>query len=103
MADSVLHGKRSDGPVTGCDATGPVLVGNKEEKDGNKVPGNIMEVRLDAGGGAEAFPDAPGGGGGGAAMRRLGGMERCRDSVPITAENIAGSGRVCNGDKVSCW
>ncbi len=100
LADGVLHGARLDGPVAGWNAAGPEAVG-KEEKDGDRVPGDVVEVRSDARAGTETLPYPPGRSGRVAAMLRLTGMERCCDSAPITAENISGW-RVSKRHEVAC-
>lgn len=50
VTDSVLHGARSNGPVTAChcvrcDRSRMIWVG-KQEKDGDEVPGNVLKGRL---------------------------------------------------------
>lgn len=65
----------------------------KEEQEGDRVTWEeILEVRADPRGGAEALPDAPGGRNQvPQRMQRAVGMEHCCDSAPVTAEVIAGS------------
>ena len=101
MADGVFHRARLNGSFAGCDAAGPVLL-SKEEQERNVVPGNILEIGLNGESGTKPFPDAPGCRGRIAPLRRLAGMERCRDSAPATFENIAGSW-VSNVLEVSWW
>ena len=79
------------GPVAGCDAAGPVAVG-EEEKDGDGVPGDIVVVSTDARADAKTLPSPPDRSGRVAAMHRLTGMERGCDSTPITAEIILDGG-----------
>lgn len=77
--------------MTGSEASRAILMG-EEEEEGDRVARDIGENGADAGGGTKTFPEAPGRGCGIAPMRRLlVGVERCRNSVPVSAERISGA------------
>jgi hypothetical protein len=72
MADGVLHCLGSNGPIAGCNTTGPVLVG-KEEQDMDGVTWDILQIEVYASLHSKAIRD---GGVGVTTMCRLMGMER---------------------------
>jgi hypothetical protein len=85
MAEGVLHCARADGFYTGRDGSGAVTLREQEEnRDG--VGMDVLQVGPDSLCGAELLPNEPRARGRGVAMERLMGIERCRNSAPITAE-----------------
>lgn len=72
------------------------------EHDGDGIAGQVEEVRTDPFVGAEKISDAAlGGHGPVAATRRLVGIERCRESAPVTVEAMIAGSRCSNLQEVA--
>ncbi len=82
----VFHCARADKVAAGGPATGPIAVGEEQEK--REFVGECGEEGVESQAATEVRPEVPCGPLGGGALTSDAGMCRCLDSAPITAESI---------------